>query len=399
MLAKSSLSQNQEGMLELQQEVARLQALLEAARQVNATIEMPEILSRCLRQAVFELEAEGAFFTPSDQLPVPCPMTYGVVPSDWNASRTQGSWASCPSVPLLLKSGLEVTRLVILRPGRQLSLEELDFLEGLAYQTTLAIENAFQHARTVAFERVKQDLEAARAIQQSLLAAQMPERSGYSFARRAVTCYEVGGDYLDIVPIGKDEYVLAIADVAGKGLASALVAASFRSAFRAALTSGLPLAELASRLGDLHYREGEESRRRYVTAVFARLDLRENRVEILNAGHPPVLLSRCGQLHQQFEASGPPLGMLDGMTYSSESFCLQPGDSIFLFTDGLVEVFRGEEEFGLDRLASQFCEFSGLEAEHHLAKLYELIEQFSGHGGLMDDRTAMLVKFKGEVGR
>lgn len=380
-------------MLRLQQEVARLQALLEASREVNATIDLDEIVARTLRQAVFELEADGAFFTPGGFLGTDRRLTLGAVPEDWHQLHAQASWLSCPAVPLVSKDGETISRLIVLRPGRRLSLEEVDFLEGLAHQATLAFENAFQHARAVAFERVKQDLAAARTIQQSLLAARMPQWPGFEFASRAITCYEVGGDYLDAIEVSPGVCMLVVADVAGKGLASAIVAASFRSAFRAAVRSGLPLAELAARLSDLHYGEGEESRRRYVTAVFARLDAAAGKVEVVNAGHPPLLRHRASGQLDAFEASGPPLGMLPGMQYTAESFSLVSGDSLFLYTDGLIEVFRGDEEFGLDRLAGEFTANSKLPAEALLEEVYGRLEAFSGFGGIVDDRTAMAVKF------
>jgi serine phosphatase RsbU (regulator of sigma subunit) len=320
----------------------------------------------------------------------------GAVPEDWRAAPEEASWLSCPSVPLVSKGGEPITRLVVLRPGRRMSLEEVDFLEGLAHQATLAMENAFQHARAVAFERVKQDLAAARTIQQSLLAAKMPERDGFAFSSRAMTCYEVGGDYLDVVELEPGTCVLVMADVAGKGLASAIVAASFRSAFRAAVRGGLGLAELAGQLGDLHYGEGEEARRRYVTAVFAKLDMERKQVEVVNAGHPPLLFHRGDGRLVRYEASGPPLGMLPGMRYDVERRALEAGDSLFLFTDGLTEVFRGDEEFGLERLEAEFVEGSGLEPDSWLGKIYASLEAFSGCGGLVDDRTALIVKFAGE---
>ena len=160
-------------------------------------------------------------------------------------------------------------------PGKTLSLYEQDFLEGLVLQAGVAVENAHYHERAVEWARVQQDLDAARAIQRSLLPQQMTEISGYSVAVRSSTCYEVGGDYVDIVSLPDGGEIMVVADVAGKGLASAIVATSFRSAFRAMALAGLPLAELAARMNQHHYGEGQEARRRYVTAIFLKLDPRD----------------------------------------------------------------------------------------------------------------------------
>jgi serine phosphatase RsbU (regulator of sigma subunit) len=134
----------------------------------------------------------------------------------------------------------------------------------------VAIENAHFHQRTLAWERLESDLANARLVQRSLLPQQMPAIEGYTLAMRSVTCYAVGGDLLDIIPTSAGPIHLLVADVAGKGLASALVTTSFRSAFRAMVNSGIPLLEIATRMNLLHWSEGEQSRRRYVTAFFYR---------------------------------------------------------------------------------------------------------------------------------
>src|SRR6185312_13467237 len=97
------------------------------------------------------------------------------------------------------------------------------------------------HQRTVEWQRLESDLASARLVQQSLLPQQMPTVPGYGIAARSVTCYEVGGDYLDIVSMPSGDIVIVVGDVAGKGLTSALVGMSFRSAFRAMIHAGMPL--------------------------------------------------------------------------------------------------------------------------------------------------------------
>ena len=189
-----------------------------------------------------------------------------------------------------------MTELVVLAPeGRELTLYESDFMEGLALQAAVALENARNHKRNVEFARVQQDMDAARGIQRSLLPQKLPEIAGYTLCFRSVTCYEVGGDYLDIVEQPDGKLLIAVADVAGKGLASALMMTSFRAAFRAMVATGLPLDELATRMNQHHWAEGEEARRRYVTAIFLRLDPIAGEIEVVNAGHNPGFLVVAGQ--------------------------------------------------------------------------------------------------------
>ncbi len=111
-------------------------------------------------------------------------------------------------------------------------------------QTAVAIENARHHERTVHLQRVEQDLASPRAIQRSLLPQSLAEIRGHKIALRSVSCYEVAGDYVDVVSHPNGDQIMIVADIAGKGLASALVGSSFPSAFRAMALAGLPLVKL-----------------------------------------------------------------------------------------------------------------------------------------------------------
>jgi serine phosphatase RsbU (regulator of sigma subunit) len=299
-------------------------------------------------------------------------------------------WEGCPRYALFNKDGEQLTELVV-NPGagKTLSLYEQDFLEGLVLQAGVAVENAHYHERTVEWARVQQDLDAARAIQRSLLPQQMTEISGYSVAVRSSTCYEVGGDYVDIVRLPDGSQIMVVADVAGKGLASAIVATSFRSAFRAMALAGLPLAELTARMNEHHYGEGPEARRRYVTAIFLKLNPEAHTVEVVNAGHNPgFLISAEAKVHE-IEASGTPIGLVQMMQYASETLSFPPGSRLLFYTDGLTEVFQGDDEFGPERLLATFRECKSQDCTAILKVLWQQLADFSRGEPQQDDMTAL----------
>jgi serine phosphatase RsbU (regulator of sigma subunit) len=368
--------------IDLQQQVARLQALLEVSRQVHAAVESVEVLQSVMRIAVRELEMAGAHIThPS--------LTVGEMPLE--------PGDSCPRFALLSKDGVQLTELVV-NPGtgKSLSLYEQDFLEGLVLQAGVAVENAEYHRRAVEWARVQQDLDAAREIQRSLLPQQMTEISGYSVAVRSSTCYEVGGDYVDIVNLPDGGEIMVVADVAGKGLASAIVATSFRSAFRAMALAGLPLAELAERMNQHHYGEGQEARRRYVTAIFLKLDPKTHTVEVVNAGHNPGFLLSGDKTVHEIEASGTPIGLVPLMQYASETLSFSPGSRLLFYTDGLTEVFHGDDEFGPERLLATFQECKSEDCTAILKVLWQQLAEFSRGEPQQDDMTALaLVRMQG----
>lgn len=126
--------------LSLEQQVVRLQALLEAARRVHSTILLEEVLREAARSAVLELELEGAAFCGGPSRPDVC---LGDVPE-----KDSAGWQACPRFALQTRDGEPIAELVVAPPeGRALSLYETDFLEGLALQTAIAAENALHHQR------------------------------------------------------------------------------------------------------------------------------------------------------------------------------------------------------------------------------------------------------------
>jgi serine phosphatase RsbU (regulator of sigma subunit) len=353
----------------LQQQVARLQALLEATRQIHAALSVDDAMALVPRIAVRELEVDAA---------------------RWDSPRENSA-----RFPLYGKDGQLLAELIVdPGPERELNLYEIDFLEGLALQAAVAIENARYHERNVQWVRVEQDLAAARAIQRSLVPQKTPSLSGYGVAVRSSACYEVGGDYADILPLESGEHVMVVADVAGKGLASALVGSAFRAAFRAMAQTGLALTEIAARLNQQHWEEGPEARRLYVTAIFLKLDTQTNRIKVVNAGHNPGLLVENGASSRLIGAGGRPLGLLPNQTFVSETYSLEPGARLLLYTDGLTDACPevGDDEFGLDRLRAEFEACPESDGEGLLDCLWQAVATFSGNREQQDDMTALVLR-------
>lgn len=370
-----------EKLLSLEEQIVRLQAVLEASRQVHSIVSVHDVLARTAQVLVRELEIQGAQFRE--------PGT-GALLASYGSPDPDAPFSA--RFPLPGRDNRILAELIV-TPGRgqELSIYEEDFIEGLALQAAIALENAAYHQRDLQWARVQQDLDAARNIQRSLLPKAMPRIPGFSIEGRSSACYEVGGDYMDTVVLPDATQLFVVADVAGKGLASAIVAMGFRAAFRSLATQPLSLAELADRLGQQHWDEGEESRRRYVTAIFLRLRPERREIEVVNAGHNPALIARPDGSVDRVDASGTPLGMLPGMHYSSETLSFPPGSRVLLYTDGLTEVFSGDDEFGCDRLSDTFRSAPPHDAAAALAKLWETLSSYSDNAPQTDDMTAIAI--------
>ena len=368
-------------LLSLEEQIVRLQALLEASRQVHSIISVNDVLARTAQVLVRELEIEGAEFrsTETGQLLA----SYGS-PSPDSSARAH--------FQLLARDNKSLAELVVTPAGgEELSIYEEDFIDGLVLQAAVALENAMYHERDLQWARVQQDLDAARNIQRSLLPKRMPLIEGFSIEGRSSACYEVGGDYMDTVVLPDGTQLFVVADVAGKGLASAIIATTFRSAFRSLASQPIPLADLVDRLGQQHWEEGVEARRRYVTAIFLRLRPDLNEIEVVNAGHNPALIALPDDTMHRINASGTPLGMVPGMTYSSETSSFPPGSRVLLYTDGLTEVFCGDDEFGCERLSDTFRDSSHEDAAASLSTLWETLRSYSDNAPQTDDMTALAI--------
>ena len=374
-MSTPSFPANSADLIDLQQQVTRLQALLQASRQVHSALRLEEVLSSVLRIIGRELEMEGALFTQ----PL---LVYGEMPP--------APCENCVRFRIEGKDGAGSTELVVWPgPRRTLSLYEQDFLEGLVLQAAVAIENAHYHERSMEWARVQQDLDAARLVQRSLLPQTMPDIAGYSVAARSSPCYEVGGDYVDLVELTGGQQMMVVADVAGKGLASAMVSSSFRAAFRAGAAAGLCLEDLAAHLNGQHCAERAEARQRYVTAVFLKLDPNTNTIDVLNAGHNPGFLFSADGVVRELSASGTPVGIVAKMQYAVETHLFPPGSRLLLYTDGLTEVFRGEEEFGPERLLDAFLSCKEPNATAILDCLWQQTQDFSAGAPQCDDMSAI----------
>jgi len=191
----------------------------------------------------------------------------------------------------------------------------------------------------LAHARLKLDLELARVVQHGFLPLRLPEVPGYEFFAYYESAFEVGGDYYDFIPLPRQRVAILLGDVAGKGVAAALLMAKLSADARFCMLTEPDPAAAFSRLNSLMNQSGIADR--FVTLVAAVIDPESHVVTLVNAGHPPPLIYRratrtVGEAISN-DAAGFPLGVLDGFEYASCQVGLEPGDSILAFTDGVTE--------------------------------------------------------------
>jgi sigma-B regulation protein RsbU (phosphoserine phosphatase) len=245
-------------------------------------------------------------------------------------------------------------------------------------------------------ERLAHELELARQIQSSLLPVGRLAVGSFVIEGSNRAAQEVGGDYFDYFELADGRVGIAIADVAGKGLAGCMVMSMLSAllrAYRDAHTSPSNLLVLLDeRLGET-LQIGS-----FVTMFYGVLDTRTGELTYANAGHNPLLVYSRSQNHLASLASeGIPLGAIRGgairSTLTDATVRLEPGDFVVQFTDGVSEAFEpsGEEQFGCERLEQVILASAPAGAASVLGAIRNEIEAWVGDGPQFDDETLVVV--------
>lgn len=252
-------------------------------------------------------------------------------------------------------------------------------------EMTLAAQN---HAM------IERELQRARQIQQNLLPKEL-SISGLELAIGFKPCRWVGGDYVDVISTSDGRSLLIVADVCGKGMGAALLSASLHAAFRVAVRSSMPLADLMRHLNEhLCQMLGSQS---FVTMVCVLIDPKTGQLECVNAGHPPAMLFRPdGQVRTLQCAENFPMGVQnDVLACQNES--IQSGEMLVMFSDGVSDLTDADgHRLGTDSFKDRLKEL--YKAEHSSSataigvKLTELLDSLEGSQMAQDDRTFLLAR-------
>jgi serine phosphatase RsbU (regulator of sigma subunit) len=302
--------------------------------------------------------------------------------------------AAEPHLLLPIRHGEELLGLIAL--GRKITetrytSEEVSLLQTLANQTGVGIKNALLHEDNLAKSVMEEELAVARRIQQQALPSQLPQTARIHMAAMGVPSKQVGGDYYDCVSLGAESYLLAIADVAGKGVPAALLASMVQASIRTQAHDATSVADMLGRLNRLVHEATPEDR--FATCFLARLGSEGLDLSFSNAGHNyPILASDATA--RFLEEGGIPLGIRPDETYPLASVSLRRGDTLVLYTDGITDARNpGGQDFGEERLLQLVRGLPReLSAPETLAAISTELERFTAGAEQMDDMTLFALK-------
>ncbi len=374
---------------EARERVRRLEAVVEAALMVNSTLDLAELGEHIVDIATRLINAErGSLFLVDPQTgrlrsmvaqgltdgPLSLAVGEGIVGSvagsgvaeilddpyadtrfDPKVDHLTGfKTRSLLTVPVQDREGKMVAVLQLLNHrGDGFSGADVEFLAELGVPFAIALTTADLHREIVAREQLRREVRLAAEIQRALQPEGRASVPGLEIEVLFRPSHEVGGDYWDVIPVGDDRWWIVVADVSGKGVPAGLVASNIQACLWSRRATSDPLTTVVADVNEILCRLARG--RKHATLIAAEWSAVDETLSWVNAGHPPLFLDRGGVV-EQFGATGRPVGLLPDQTYVSETVSLAEGNTVLLYSDGLLEAggFEGPEEFGLGRIRAGF---------------------------------------------
>ena len=275
----------------------------------------------------------------------------------------------------------------------KLSSEDIEFSFFISRFASSAIDNAYMIEHIIESKRIEHELKIARDIQLSLLPQKIPELKNFEISVIYKPINEIGGDYYDILKERNSMIPVLIADVEGKGLSAALLAASSQAVFHS--------------LNELYFFKPEKfiskanslicdltRGNRFITLVWMLVDDEKKSVTYVNAGHiEPLLISKSKVI--RLSKGGFLTGYIGNAKYEKETIQLKKGDIIVAFTDGVPEVENpNDEEFSIEAIIDFIKKNRKFSTKKMSEKLYKAIYNFSHGKKFRDDFTLIIIKVR-----
>ena len=252
-----------------------------------------------------------------------------------------------------------------------------------------------KHYIDEAAARFDKDLEIAKQIQHSALPSVFPpypNRKDFSIFASMDAAKEVGGDFYDFYLVDENHLAFVVADVSGKGIPGAMFMMTSKTLIKSFAESGLPVHEVLTNVNTQLCVNNEAGM--FVTAWMGILDLKTGLIKFANAGHNPPLVKHKNGTYEYLKGKvNFVLAGMDMVKYKEQELQLQPGDKIYLYTDGVTEAHNTQNElFGEDRLLESLNSTKGMSVEEICKKVKEDVDAFVADGEQFDDITMLCVR-------
>ncbi|MEX0845221.1 MAG: SpoIIE family protein phosphatase [Balneolaceae bacterium] len=271
--------------------------------------------------------------------------------------------------------------------------EQVQFLQSLGNLALLTIQKTYLLEERIEKNRMEEELNLAKTIQEGLLPSPIPTIPGFDLVATNISSRQVGGDYFDIVQTPDGGHILAIADVTGKGVPASLLMANLQSMIHALAPIDISLSEATGSINDIIHKNTPADK--FITFFWGKISADGKQFDYVNAGHnPPLLFHQNTKAPQELSDGGLILGAMPSMVpYISSSVVFKPEDVLVFYTDGVTEAMNNDqsEEYGEDRLVECVNANLGKSSKEIKEAIIEDITRFS-NGVQYDDITILVLK-------
>jgi sigma-B regulation protein RsbU (phosphoserine phosphatase) len=427
--AVSDLEEARRLLAEQAHAIDRLQFLVEASKVLNSTLDLGQLIDIILtiatrhtgadrgslflvdhqEQQIWSLIAQGL-----EQLEIRLPMGRGIagsvaqsgeminLPDAYDDPRFDRSFdqrsgyrtRSLLCLPVLDRAQKVVGVLQLLnKHDGSFTAEDVEFLQSLSVHSAIALENARLHRESVERQQMERELNLARDIQRALLPDKPPVLEHYEITVRHQSSRQVGGDYYDFLEAEKDTLLFVVADVEGKGAASALIMSNLQATLHALVMHVHSLEGILYTLNESILQSTRS--RKYMTLFMGLLDLDGRGLHYINAGHiPPVVVRAKGEPTYLTEG-GMVIGLFPNQRYERGFQKLEPGDLLLACTDGITEASDAE---GNEYESARMIHVAQAERHRSAAEIADAVvadvDAFSRDGTHQDDKILLAIKVR-----
>ena len=246
--------------------------------------------------------------------------------------------------------------------------------------------------------RIDKELEYAKQIQLSALPTNFPNGDDFKIYAQMIAAKEVGGDFYDFYKLNDTTVAFLAADVSGKGIPAAMFMMTAKTIIKDLAEGGMAVNDIFTKANEKLCENNESGM--FVTAWMGIMDLTTGIVQFSNAGHNPPLLKRTdGSFEYLKTRAGFVLAGMEGICYRAGEITMDPGDRLFLYTDGVTEATNTENMlYGEERLLTFMNQNASMEARKLLPALKNNIDEFVGEAPQFDDITMLMLDYRPEKG-
>ena len=407
--------------------IDRLSFLVEASKVLNSTLDLPQLIDIILglatrntgadRGSLFLVDAEqkeiwSLVAQGLEQREIRLPMGKGIagtvaetgevvnLPDAYADPRFDREFdqrfgyhtRSLLCLPINDRAGKIVGVLQLLnKPGGAFTKEDIDALRSLSVHCAVALENARLHRESLERQKMERELALARGIQKALLPEGPPALEGFDIAVRHESSLQVGGDYYDFIRLTPDAQLVVVADVEGKGVASALIMSNLQATLRAVVTHIHPLEGIVYTLNESILATARSSK--FLTMFLGLFYLPARTLHYINAGHVPPVVVRAEGEPVSLGATGIPIGLFSPSRYQRGFLQLQSGDVLLACTDGITEADNATgDQFESARMVGVAQVHRQRPAKAIVDAVFAEVTAFHQGGIHHDDRVMMAIK-------